>query len=26
MAFTVQRNPNPHSDADRAAALAEPGF
>ncbi|HEX8305760.1 MAG TPA: branched-chain amino acid aminotransferase [Jatrophihabitans sp.] len=26
MAFIVQRNPNPHSDADRAAALANPGF
>ncbi|HEY0166352.1 MAG TPA: branched-chain amino acid aminotransferase [Jatrophihabitans sp.] len=26
MAFTVHRNPNPLSDADRAAALADPGF
>src|SRR6266496_405635 len=26
MAFTVQRNPNPTSDEDRAARLAAPGF
>jgi branched-chain amino acid aminotransferase len=26
MALTVQRNPNPHSAAERAAALADPGF
>ena len=26
MTFSVQRNPYPHSDADRAAALADPGF
>jgi branched-chain amino acid aminotransferase len=26
MALTVQRNPNPHSAAERAAVLADPGF
>jgi branched-chain amino acid aminotransferase len=26
MTLAVQRNPDPHSDAERAAALADPGF
>src|SRR5690349_24576375 len=26
MGFTIRRNPNPRSDADREAILADPGF
>ncbi|MDQ1720461.1 MAG: branched-chain amino acid aminotransferase, partial [Pseudonocardiales bacterium] len=26
MALPVQRNPHPHSDTERTAALADPGF